>query len=117
MNDANTTINDSSCDTLYTDVVIVGASVAGTTAATLFAQQGLRVLVVDRVEDANAYKRMCTHFIQAAATPVLEKLGVVEELEAAGAIKNGFHIWTEAGGWLRATLEGERDENGRRQHG
>src|SRR6185503_7863905 len=96
-------------ETIETDVVIVGASVAGTAAATLFARAGWRVVVVDRVRDAGAFKRQCTHFIQAAATPVLERLGVIDELERAGAVRNGMQIWTAKGGWCRLNLDGERD--------
>ncbi|HEY4222745.1 MAG TPA: NAD(P)/FAD-dependent oxidoreductase [Myxococcota bacterium] len=107
---------EATMNTLETDVVIVGASIAGTTAATLFARAGLRVTVVERAASPEAFKRQCTHFLQASATPVLEKLGVIDDIEAAGAVKNGLQVWTKDGGWLRISLDGERDEVGRR-HG
>ena len=103
-------------ETLQTDVAVIGASIAGTTAATLFARAGLSVLLVDRIRDATAFKRQCTHFIQARATPVLERLGVIGALEGAGAVRNGLQTWTQAG-WARLALDGERDAQGRRTHG
>src|SRR5207302_1969435 len=82
------------------DVAIVGASIAGCTAATLFARGGLRVALLESRADPNAYKRTCTHFIQASATPTIERLGVVQAIEAAGGIRNGIDIWTRWG-WIR----------------
>jgi 2-polyprenyl-6-methoxyphenol hydroxylase-like FAD-dependent oxidoreductase len=103
-------------DTMRTDVVVIGASVAGTTAATLFAREGLSALLVDRIRDVAAFKKQCTHFIQASATPVLERLGVVDAMERAGAVRNGLQAWTPAG-WVRLAMDGERDPQGRRTHG
>jgi 2-polyprenyl-6-methoxyphenol hydroxylase-like FAD-dependent oxidoreductase len=100
-----------------TDVVIVGASVGGSTAARLFGQAGLRVLLVDRVSDAAAYKKQCTHFIQACATPVFERLGVIDELERAGAVRNALRVFTPAAGWARLAHETERAPDGTRNHG
>ena len=82
------------------DVAIVGASIAGCTAATLFARGGLRVALLESRADPNAYKRVCTHFIQASATPTIERLGVAQAIEAAGGIRNGIDIWTRWG-WIR----------------
>jgi 2-polyprenyl-6-methoxyphenol hydroxylase-like FAD-dependent oxidoreductase len=102
---------------LETDVVVIGASVAGCAAAALYGQQGLRVLLVDRVTDPAAYKKQCSHAIQPAAVPVLERLGVADALEAAGARKSTVQLWTKEGGWVRLGLDGERDESGKRTHG
>jgi 2-polyprenyl-6-methoxyphenol hydroxylase-like FAD-dependent oxidoreductase len=85
------------------DVAIVGASIAGCTAATLFGQQGLRVALLDRSPDMNAYKRLCTHYIQPSAAPAIKRLGLAEPIEAAGGIRNGVEIWTRWG-WIRDTL-------------
>ena len=49
------------------DVVVVGASLAGCTAATLYARQGLSVALVESHRDPAHYKRACTHFIQSTA--------------------------------------------------
>lgn len=83
------------------DVVIIGASVGGSTAAILFARQGLRVALIERHKDINAYKQVCTHYIQPGATPTLQRLGLAEEIEAAGGIRNGGRAWTRWG-WLGA---------------
>ncbi len=46
------------------DVAVVGASLAGCTTATLLARQGLSVALLERHAGRDAYKRVCTHFIQ-----------------------------------------------------
>lgn len=104
-------------NTLETDVVVIGASVAGTAAAALLARNGHAVLLVDRVQDPAAYKKQCTHAIQGSAVPVLERLGVIDEIERAGARRTNVQLWTRAGGWARLALDEERDAEGRRNHG
>src|SRR3954447_23699660 len=54
------------------DVVVVGGSTAGCTAARLYALAGARVALVERRPSMDAYKVTCTHYIQASATPVFE---------------------------------------------
>ena len=44
------------------DVAIVGASVAGCTAAILFARAGVKVTLLERNSDPLVYKRVCTAF-------------------------------------------------------
>ncbi len=82
------------------DVAIVGASVAGATAAILFAQRGLRVALIERRLELNAYKRMCTHFILSCAVPTMRRLGVADAIERVGAVRNGAEFWTPWG-WIR----------------
>ena len=48
------------------DVVVVGASIAGSATATLFARAGARVALVERNPDPDAYKVACTHFLLAS---------------------------------------------------
>ena len=83
------------------DAVIVGASVAGCTAARLFAQRGARVALVERRPDIDAYKTVCTHYIQPSATPTIEKLGLAALIEERGAVRNSIDLWTPYGGWIR----------------
>jgi 2-polyprenyl-6-methoxyphenol hydroxylase-like FAD-dependent oxidoreductase len=83
------------------DVVVVGASIAGTTAAVLFARRGLRVALLERHTDPATYKVICTHYIQASATPTIARLGLAETLAKAGAVLNSFELWTRWG-WIRA---------------
>jgi menaquinone-9 beta-reductase len=82
------------------DVAIVGASIGGCTAATFLARRGARVALVERRPDPEAWKSMCTHFLQASATPTLERLGLVEQIEAAGGVRNGLELWSRYG-WIR----------------
>jgi flavin-dependent dehydrogenase len=82
------------------DVAVVGASIAGCTAARLFAQAGARVALIDRDPDPAAYKVVCTHAIQASATPTIERLGLAPLLEARGAIRTGARFWTPFSGWV-----------------
>jgi menaquinone-9 beta-reductase len=79
------------------DAVVVGASLAGCTTAMLLARQGARVAVVEKQPDPDAFKRMCSHYIQASAVPTLERLGLLEPIEAAGGVRSGFRAWTKWG--------------------
>lgn len=81
------------------DVAVVGASLAGCTAATLLARNGLSVALVERQVRRDAYKRVCTHFIQPCGTPTLQRLGLTEAIEAAGGVRNSLDVWSEAG-WV-----------------
>ena len=82
------------------DVIVVGASIAGCTAATFLARDGLKVALIEAHRDENMYKRLCTHFIQSSATPTIERLGVAKELDAAGAVRAHGDLWTSYG-WAR----------------
>ena len=83
------------------DVVVVGASIAGCTAARLFALAGARVALVERRPDPAAYKVVCTHGIQSSATPTIERLGLAALLDARGAVRTHPEVWTPHGGWIR----------------
>ncbi len=86
------------------DVVVVGAGIAGCAAAALYGRRGARVALIERHADPASYKTVCTTFIQASATPVLEPLRMVPRLEKAGAIRNAIDIWTRWG-WIRPQLD------------
>jgi menaquinone-9 beta-reductase len=79
------------------DVIVVGAGLAGCTAARLFALEGLRVGLVDANRDMRTFKQLCTHFIQASATPTLRRMGLDRLIEGAGGVRNGVDIWTRYG--------------------
>lgn len=81
------------------DVIVCGASVAGSTAATLLAREGARVALLERRTNPAAYKTLCTHYIQPCGTPVLTTLGVVSEIESAGAVRNDAR-WYTRWGWI-----------------
>lgn len=83
------------------DVAIVGASIAGCTAAALYGRSGLRVALIDKQPTANGFKRMCTHYIQGCATPTIQRLGIASDIEACGGLRNTVHVWTRYG-WIRS---------------
>jgi menaquinone-9 beta-reductase len=82
------------------DVAIVGASIAGCTAARLYAQRGARVALIEKRPAIDAYKTVCTHFIQSSATSTIERLGLAPLIEEHGGIRNSIDIWTRGGGWI-----------------
>lgn len=81
------------------DVAVVGASLAGCTTAILLARAGVRVALVEKSPDPAAYKQICTHFIQPSAVSTLERLGLLEPMEQAGAVRSRIRIWTRWG-WI-----------------
>ena len=84
------------------DVVIVGASIAGCTAATIFGRAGLRVALIEKQKEVNAYKKLCTHFIQPSAVPTMERLGICDRIEAEGGVRTGASLWIPYGKhWLK----------------
>ena len=83
------------------DAVIVGGSLAGCATATMLGRAGARVAVVEKSPDPAAFKRICSHYIQASAVPTLERLGLLAKMEAAGATRPRFNArvpW----GWIAA---------------
>ncbi len=84
------------------DVVVVGASIAGCTAATFLGRQGARVALVESHSDPRFFKRMCTHAFHASTWPTFERLGLLEAVEGAGARQGGLNIWSRYG-WISPT--------------
>jgi menaquinone-9 beta-reductase len=84
------------------DVAIVGASLAGCTAAILLGRAGAKVALIEKQPDPAAFKRVCSHFIQASAVPTIERLGLYEPILAAGGLRSRFHSWTRWG-WIEPT--------------
>jgi menaquinone-9 beta-reductase len=86
------------------DAVIVGGSLAGCAAATLLGRAGARVAVLEKSPDPAAFKRICSHFIQASAVLTLERLELLEPMMAAGAVRSRFSSrvpW----GWIEPPRE------------
>jgi 2-polyprenyl-6-methoxyphenol hydroxylase-like FAD-dependent oxidoreductase len=98
------------------DAVIVGASLAGCTTAILLVRAGARVALIEQRPDANAFKRICSHFIQSSAVPTIERLGLLEPMLAAGALSSQGRIWTRWG-WIEEPAHdpGPRGLNLRRE--
>lgn len=91
------------------EVVIVGGSLAGCSAAIFFARRGLKVALVERNPDLQAYKKVCTHFIQPSAFPVLQRLGLDEVIETAGGVKSHTHNWNRWGWFSNDRLTEEME--------
>jgi 2-polyprenyl-6-methoxyphenol hydroxylase-like FAD-dependent oxidoreductase len=81
------------------DAVIVGASLAGCAAAIFLGRAGARVALVDQRPEPRAFKRVCSHYIQASAVATLERLGLLEPMARAGALRSRGRIWT-LGAWI-----------------
>ncbi|AIR99540.1 FAD-dependent oxidoreductase [Streptomyces glaucescens] len=88
------------------DVIIVGASIAGCTAATAYGRAGLRVALVERQRSPGAHKTLCGHFVLGGAHDVLCRMGFWEPMRAHGAaVTTGLGVWTRAG-WVEPRPDG-----------
>lgn len=79
------------------DVVIVGGSASGAAASILLRQQGVSVRVIEKVPSASSYKKLCTHFIQPSAVPVLSQLGLSCLTEPGQSVRTRATFITPAG--------------------
>jgi menaquinone-9 beta-reductase len=86
------------------DAVIVGASLAGCASAILLAREGARVALVEQRPDPAAYKKLCSHYIQSSAVPTLQRLGLLEPMVEAGAVRTRVRINTPWG-WIEPPVE------------
>src|SRR6188768_3040647 len=81
------------------DAVIVGASLAGCATAIGLGRAGASVALVEKSPNPAAFKRMCSHFIQASAVPSLERLDLLEPIIEAGGVRSRMRAWTPWG-WI-----------------
>jgi len=84
-------------ETAEYDVAIVGASLAGCTAATLFGRAGRSIALIESHPDIKAYKKLCTTVIQPSATPTIQRLGLDTRIEAAGGLRTHAAVHTRWG--------------------
>jgi len=57
----------------------------------------VKIELVEKQPDPAAFKRMCSHFIQASAVPTVERLGLLEPFIAAGGVRPRARAWTRWG--------------------
>jgi 2-polyprenyl-6-methoxyphenol hydroxylase-like FAD-dependent oxidoreductase len=81
------------------DAVVVGASLAGCASAIMLAREGARVALVEQRPDSDAYKKICSHYIQSSAVASLERLGLLEPMIGAGAVRSRVRLHTPWG-WI-----------------
>jgi menaquinone-9 beta-reductase len=90
------------------DVVIVGASLAGCTAATFYGRAGLRVALLEKHRSAATAKRLCGHFILAGTQPTLRRLGLRERMLEAGALESDLAVHLDVlGTWGPAARDAD----------
>jgi len=97
------------------DVVIIGASAAGCAIAILFAQKGLNVALVEQRISLNAFKKVCTHYLQPELIPYFKKMGVWEGILEAGAVPSHMSVRTQWGVVNLPHLGEQRGMNLRRE--
>lgn len=70
-------------DILRYDVVVVGAGPGGAATAIMLAERGLSVLVADRAQFPRP--KICGEYLSPESARILDRLGVLKTLDAAGA--------------------------------
>src|SRR5262245_38348397 len=68
--------------TVY-DSIVIGAGPAGTTVSTLLAEQGYRVLLLEKSHFPR--EKLCGEFIAPECLPIFDRLGVLDRMFDAGA--------------------------------
>jgi flavin-dependent dehydrogenase len=94
------------------DVAIVGAGPAGAASAILLARQGYRVALIDKAIFPR--DKACAEYMSPAIEGILQRLGVLEQVEAAHpAHLLGFDIYSANGRSFRADFSGTRRPDGK----
>ena len=90
------------------EVVIVGAGPAGSSLASRLASSGIATYLLD----ARAFPRSkpCGDALSPGATPILEELGVLDAVYAAGAAEiSGWRIRAPSGAWFEGLYDATED--------
>lgn len=92
---------------LRVDVLVIGAGPAGSATAALLARAGRRVLAVDR--DRFPREKACSEYLSPEGTRVLDRLGVLAELDAAGQPLVGTSVTAARGSRLHGRFAAARE--------
>ena len=82
-------------DSIETDVLVIGGGPAGTTAATLLARRGWKVLLLEKERHPRFH---IGESLLPMNMPILERLGVLEQVRAIGVLKRGADFPVAASG-------------------
>ena len=77
---------------MKTDVAIIGAGPAGLLLGHLLRQQGINVIVVDRVSADYVLSRIRAGVLERTATDLMEQLGLADRMHAEGLPHDGFNL-------------------------
>ncbi|HLZ30262.1 MAG TPA: NAD(P)/FAD-dependent oxidoreductase [Chloroflexota bacterium] len=95
------------------DVIVVGAGPAGSASASLFAEQGRRVLLVDAARFPRS--KPCAEYVSPGGVAILQRLGALARIEAAGTFRwlRGMQLRAPNGG--RHLIEYSADDGRQKQ--
>lgn len=97
------------------DAVVVGAGPAGSATAALLAEHGHAVLLLDKAGFPRS--KLCGEYLSPEASRILDRLGVLKAVEAAGGVTlRGMRITAPDGTVLEATYPAEGAHRGYRDH-
>jgi menaquinone-9 beta-reductase len=87
------------------DVAIIGAGLAGCSAAIQLAQAGVRVLLLE--QSRYPVHKLCGEFLSVEVTDTFDRLGILEAVQQSGASKiSQVYLTTQAGKSFRHALPG-----------
>ncbi len=86
-------------------MTIVGARCAGSPLATMLAQRGMRVCLLDKSRFPS--ETLSTHVIQPCGVAVLDRIGVLDQVLAAGAARLSRFTFVSEGARMEAVLDDE----------
>jgi menaquinone-9 beta-reductase len=98
------------------DVIVAGAGPAGSAVAALLARRGVRVLLLDRARFPR--RKVCAECLSPEAARPLESLGVLEQVESAGAARlYGWTVRAPGGAILRGRFDAPHGWTAARPYG
>jgi flavin-dependent dehydrogenase len=98
------------------DVVIVGGGPAGSATAWWLARAGVNVVVLDKARFPRP--KPCSEYMSPQASRLLEEMGVLAEVEGAGAAQlAGMIVRSPNGAMIRGVFAGEHRWRGHRDRG